>query len=801
MIKKVDVSQFGSFQNFSWNTTMEEFQQRNIIYGRNYSGKTTLSRVFQCLEKEKMHEDFKTGNFQFHFENGDTINESQLLGNRANIRVYNSDFKRENLSVLHDDNGEIKPFAIIGETNVDIEKSIKKNREDIEKVEEEIGDKGKKKGLLGEYSQLNERNERLDKNLSKKLTDKAGEIRGDISLFKRTKSFRTYNRKNLEAEIPLAEKLTKSEKERYLSIIKDEPKDFISFNQPVLSDFYQIKKQTEDLLAKEIKPSKSIEYLAKDNILQNWVEEGIKLHKDKRDTCGFCGNAIDDELWEAFDAHFTKEAEKYKDELKVLAQKVENEIRVLKEYQLDRKENFYTKFHDEYDKLINGLQGIKGSYSNNLNVLYDSINRQIDSLFSNIELHESELANILVDYNKIFQQYQDLIEENNEYTKSLDKEQDNARVKLRLDYIYRALNDISYEDTIKEMSDLKAPIIENKYLLDESTSKLKELKEREENLIAQLNDQEAAVSQVNYYLKNQLGHNELELQAIERDTTDIEKMSPTKYQFRIMRNGEPAYNLSEGEQSLISFCYFLATLKNIENPEEWIIFIDDPISSLDGNNIFYIFSLIDSEVAQVKYKQLFISTHNLDLLKYLYNLEKPTNNEKKWIKKYFMIEKKISGSQITEMPEFLSKYSTEFIYLFNEIYKVGIEEQNDENLSTFYNFPNNARKFLESYLFFKFPDSTIGNNKRLEYFFNDVTSVSFLQRINNEFSHGEKQPDRLHKPIYIEEFQKDALIILGKIHETDEGQFESLCNSIGADVEDLTSQLLMNSTMVGMGAE
>lgn len=801
MIKKVDISQFGSFQNFNWDTVMEEFHQRNIIYGRNYSGKTTLSRVFQCLEKGKMHESFKEGNFHFYFENGNTINESQLSRKKANIRVYNSDFKRENLSILHDENGEVKPFAIIGEKNIDIEKSIKKNREEIKNTEDEIGSKDKNTGLLGEYNQLYKKNDLLNKNLSSKLTEKAREIRGNINLFRITESFKTYNRRNLDTEIPLASKLTEEDKERYLAIIKDEPKDIIKVNRPNLLDFSKLKLQTEELLVKEVKPSNSIEYLLENNVLQNWVEEGIKLHKDKRNTCAFCSNPIDSELWEALDAHFTKESEDYKDELNALARKIENEMKSLKSYQLEQKEKFYTKFQEKYDQISKDWDKVRDSYNINLNVLLDSINRQIDSLFSDINTREIELINIRNGYNEIFQKYQSLVQENNEYTQSLGEEQDKAREKLRLNFIYVALNDINYEDTLKEMKDLEGPKIEKKKELDEARYRLEVLKKQEEDLIAQLNDQEAAASKVNYYLKNQLGHNELELSAIEKETNDIEKLSLKKYQFRIMRDGEPAYNLSEGEQSLISFCYFLATLKSIENPEEWILFIDDPISSLDGNNIFYIYSLIDSEIAQVKYKQIFISTHNLDLLKYLYRLEKPTNNKKKWVQKYFMLEKKIKGSNIIEMPEFLSKYSTEFIYLFNEIYKVGIEKQSDENLSAFYNFPNNARKFLESYLFFKFPDSTIGNKKRLEYFFNDVTSVSFLQRIHNEFSHGEEQPDRLHKPIDIEEFKKDALIILGEIYDRDEEQFQSLCNSIGVELESLTSQLLMNLSMVGLAEE
>ncbi|NHN34968.1 AAA family ATPase [Paenibacillus sp. S3N08] len=34
--------------------------------------------------------------------------------------------------------------------------------------------------------------------------------------------------------------------------------------------------------------------------------------------------------------------------------------------------------------------------------------------------------------------------------------------------------------------------------------------------------------------------------------------------FEIVRNGKRAYHLSEGECSLISFCYFIAKLDDIE---------------------------------------------------------------------------------------------------------------------------------------------------------------------------------------------------------------------------------------------
>ena len=88
-------------------------------------------------------------------------------------------------------------------------------------------------------------------------------------------------------------------------------------------------------------------------------------------------------------------------------------------------------------------------------------------------------------------------------------------------------------------------------------------------------------------------------------------------------------------------------LKDEINSSKLIIYIDDPISSLDSNHIFFMFSLIESIIAKPKkYCQLFISTHNLDFLKYLKQLTFPkykTTDEakkEKPDKRHFLIERK-----------------------------------------------------------------------------------------------------------------------------------------------------------------
>ena len=86
--------------------------------------------------------------------------------------------------------------------------------------------------------------------------------------------------------------------------------------------------------------------------------------------------------------------------------------------------------------------------------------------------------------------------------------------------------------------------------------------------------------------------------------------------FEIVRNGNKAHHLSEGESSLIAFCYFMAKLEDVDTKGSTpIIWIDDPISSLDSNHIFFVYSLINAEIfTRQEFEQIFISTHNLDFL-------------------------------------------------------------------------------------------------------------------------------------------------------------------------------------------
>ena len=59
MFKKIlNINNMGVFNDFDWDNSVRdkgnnivEFKKVNILYGRNYSGKTTLSRIFEHWKK------------------------------------------------------------------------------------------------------------------------------------------------------------------------------------------------------------------------------------------------------------------------------------------------------------------------------------------------------------------------------------------------------------------------------------------------------------------------------------------------------------------------------------------------------------------------------------------------------------------------------------------------------------------------------------------------------------------------------------------------------------------------------
>src|SRR5690606_14017939 len=97
-----------------------------------------------------------------------------------------------------------------------------------------------------------------------------------------------------------------------------------------------------------------------------------------------------------------------------------------------------------------------------------------------------------------------------------------------------------------------------------------------------------------------------------------------------------------------------------------------------------------------------------------------------------------------------------------------MENVDDKSYTAFYNFGNNARKFLELFLYYKYPDSTSPMDKMKKFFGNENIPAIFTDRLNNEYSHLSGILERGESVIEVPEMNKAAKLIIERIKEDTE---------------------------------
>ncbi|EFN2830870.1 AAA family ATPase [Campylobacter coli] len=771
-ILKFNEINFGSYKNFKWGNNLEEFKTINIFYGRNYSGKTTLSRIARSFELKKHNEDFLDGNFKIKLEDGSFLTQNDVINSNLDIRVYNSDFVKENLNYLYDKKGNIKGFKSIGVEQKDIKESIEKRKEILKTRNEKLKD------IQANRENISKTQQAKIKTLNEKLIDKAKLIKSEPNLIKQGSN---YDKRNLENDlIEIKDNinayiLNNEEQNQLIKILEDKEKQNIIFKNTFNKDNFQgIFTYSLKILEKEV--------IIKENLtseLRKWLEEGLEFHKEHSFTqqCKFCNNPLTLERIAWIENNIkddSGEKEQIEKELKDLLDNFES-------YKLESKklllgieyENFYSNYKDIFIGLKEQLGVSIANYNEELLKIEKKLTKKKKDVFTpmkleNINDFSDEIFLIL---NKI----ENLCKENNEYAKNLLSKQDEARKKLRLNEVAKFAKDsdcFAKQDEIKnlgqKLSNMQSTIETEKNEINNYNLEIEKYK-------AKLSNLETSTSNINKYLKSYFGHNMLELKAKKDDKGQLNG------EFEILRNGKQAKNLSEGECSLVAFCYFVASLEDANTKDKNpIIWIDDPISSLDNNHIFFIFSLIEAKIAKKikdnKYSQLFISTHNLDFLKYLKSLTGYDKNDKK---SFMYLIEKTNNSDIKILPDYIRKYVTEFNYLFEQIFK----NYNNTNITidSYYSLANNIRKFLDTYMYFKYPNNDSLMTKY--YIFFGEENAILINRVINEFSHLENI-ERAKMPLDLLEIHKVINIIIENIKNKDKEQFEALLKSLDIEEND-----------------
>ena len=787
MIKKIGtIKHFAVFENYNWDLSSTDkngqplkFEKINILYGRNYSGKTSLSRIFRSLETGQLPENYDDPQYELNDENGNKIDQNNLADFSSPVRVFNEDFIKSNLKFLIDPTGEIAPFAILGNTNGTLVDEIKELTKEIGSSEEPKTGLHKavddaNNALDSANRALSEAESDLKSKLSKKATDKSIGIKyksdrfGDVNytIAKIRSDIETIYQNEYQG--PSTADIANCE-----AILRDtvhEPITNIRFQH----QYSTYKDEAVSLLEKEIGTSNKIQRLIHDTALNLWVKRGVEI-ADNASICPFCGNPITDEFWSELHAHFDEESRKLENDIGGLIEQIRKEINKGAINDASIKLQLYSEYIGKYEVAKKSLDEKLSEYYNALQELIDQLEKRLANISHPVEfLSDKNCDN---DIEEALNRLNLVLNENNSYAGELKNKQTSAKTVLRLKEVEDFCNTIDYRAVSEKIEKLKS-------IRDAAESKLNDVKDdlsnKQEALDGKkrlLNDEELGAKHVNEYLNDFFGHHFVTLEA-HKDNDDAKQIK-----FCIMRNGKPAYNLSEGECSLISFCYFMAKLDDVATSgQKPIIWIDDPISSLDSNHIYFIFSLIVSKIAKTGcFSQLFISTHNLDFLKYLnrlksYHLDK-NGKQVADSKAYFLIERIGNHSSIQALPQYLKSNATEYNYLFSQIYKVSqCVAVTDDNYDILYSFGNSARKFLEMYLYFKYPTDEELLPKLKRFFEPEDVPPILINRLVNEDSHGPTPENSLRAGIDPETIPVAKKIL--QLLQKDSEQYDAFMESI-----------------------
>jgi wobble nucleotide-excising tRNase len=504
--------------------------------------------------------------------------------------------------------------------------------------------------------------------------------------------------------------------------------------------------------------NRAIERLKSDRNLENWVRTGIALHQHKRE-CEFCSSPISDERLELLRGHFSHEYE-------ILVREVNAKVQECQNLRLDallpHERDFAPDLKAEFTRLRDQIQKLKEWAGQVRAKMVEALSQKQTQIEAAIAW-EADLLRA-AEGRTLLDQVNALIRRHNQAANDLTLEKENARVALEKHFA--ALLFLHNDLTGRE-----ARVVEARQRATDAARVLSRVAAQIAAVELQVRQQSIGAARLNDLLCFLLTGSSIEVAAV----------GDGLFEFR--RDGTPAANLSDGERTAIAFAYFLISLEeNGAVLADTIVFIDDPISSLDSNHIYAIYALITERLSACR--QIFVSTHNSELFNLLkdewFDARSQYANTRDACA-YYVNRTLDGGAQwaaaVEDLPILLRRYKSEYHFVFARLYEFSNAQA--PSLHEAYTAPNLLRKFLEAYLGFKKPCVTKWSSK-LDLLFATPEEQREIQKFADDASHLQGVSRALQQPSFIASAQSCVGKVIVGLKVRDFDHYQSLCNVIQA---------------------
>lgn len=548
-------------------TTYSGLKQKNFIFGKNGTGKSTITQTIS--------DSFQVTHDVRIFQGFDSVAENSVLN-----------------------------AISLGKENASIQPQIDQVSLQISELEKDlIANDSRPDNLYARY----QANEKEYKEQEKSINDN---FRSSASKLKREHTDLTgvyYDIRNFKKDIEYIENsvtsvlLSNTETELLQQLMSQEEIKIESKQSFLNIDVSGFLKATNQIITTELAKSIILEFSTIEE--QNWVRQGINYH-NKGDVCAFCNNPISDQRLDQLNHFFSDNVKKFETRLLHAIERLKNQRDEIDKIKSINPSNFYPEYHNQISDLNTSILELTKSYTYFLDFLIETLEKRKSDLFTTMSEISYELPN---SFESIKGQYGKIFEENKKYGQDLSVKKEAAKNKLRLNLVNIELAAMEYS---QEISELEKLAIEKKRLADElqlNQNQLYELREQKINLISQTVDESIAAERINKILRS-LGNHSFQLALVSGEQ---------KGQYTVKNIDGSTRNvdtLSTGEKNIVSFLWFLADLDNpskiSEKPQ--IIVFDDPMNSNDDTTQYLIISYLQELINNLsENQQLFILTHNI----------------------------------------------------------------------------------------------------------------------------------------------------------------------------------------------
>ena len=641
-IQKVEKLNYARFHNYVWDTSLDNFADGiNLLFGWNGSGKTTFSKILRSVETGAAIKDCA---FKIKTDSSQISEESDLNLSKGNIRVFNADYVEDTLR----GSSTIPYIFFAGKEAVSYdseEKKLKEKKEELAKLtlptrHDEIA--SATAVVIKEVGGIN--------SIKKELVGA-----GTYASYSKTdfeKRISDIDKKKADGKINAHADLIRADVDSLKSQLMNTERS--AKNDSEISDaakwlISNIVGLNQLLEAQPIQVhSKRIDDL--NETQTNWVKQGVSIHfnlEKPLTKCLFCSSDIANT--EELVKHFSNE--------------VVSAINSIDDY-LKKIENYTTSF-----ARLDSLSASQQKSIESIRAIFDALAVLLKE--KRISISVSKVAYIL-DTAKL-----------TPLTSLSSIDATSIAYAIEAHFVAQ-----QYEEYVRARDVFNKAVERKTVLTNEITSldeQVRVLKQKVKNTIE-------PAQALNRLFKVVFPYRRIEITDADDGKGYALKRDGTNCAFS---------SLSEGEKNFIALAYFIYSINDTQNklPDDGVVVIDDPVSSLDKQSIFQIFSIITNEIKNHFTRQYIILTHNLDFLGHLKeHYRKRIVDNKVHL---YGFEATDGGCVIKPMHPLLKDHRSDYYYVFSVLAK----HKDSCDLADAHLVVNLLRRWLETFLEFKFSKS------------------------------------------------------------------------------------------------